>query len=384
MAEFLRKGPRGLPGEPGPPGPAGDDGPPGPQGDPGADSTVPGPQGDPGVKGDKGDKGDPGNQGVKGDTGDAGPQGPPGNEGVDGPQGEQGVEGPQGIAGPQGPAGSGVTMKGSVATSGNLPSSGNNQGDAYIVQSDDSLWVWDGTQWVSGGSIQGPQGQQGIQGPQGLQGIQGVKGDTGNTGATGSAGATGSTGPAGATGPAGPQGIQGVKGDTGATGATGPAGSTGATGATGPKGDPGPGGGTSLAVGSIQDITTTRTALENNGVGIEIDHDYPCEVSVNYRVNVPNGAAQMRIYLVASADGGSTWHDADQVEWRWIGGDSVGSQDFEGTLRTMLPPAGKVFTYIDNLGSAGITALNWVRKQRLGSAGLPGIDNPNGLLLIGA
>jgi hypothetical protein len=36
---------------------------------------------------------------------------------------------------------------------------GNQQGDAYIVQADDSFWMWDGAQWVSGGSIQGPVGR---------------------------------------------------------------------------------------------------------------------------------------------------------------------------------------------------------------------------------
>jgi Collagen triple helix repeat (20 copies) len=101
-------------------------------------------------------------------------------------------------------------MKGSVATSGDLPPTGNAQGDAYIVQADDSLWIWDGTQWVSGGSIQGPPGATG---PQGVQGPQGA------TGATGAQGPQGIQGPQGATGVQGPQGDPGA---TGATGATGP------------------------------------------------------------------------------------------------------------------------------------------------------------------
>lgn len=101
-------------------------------------------------------------------------------------------------------------MQGSVATSGDLPPTGNAQGDAYIVQADDSLWIWDGTQWVSGGSIQGPPGATG---PQGVQGPQGA------TGATGAQGPQGIQGPQGATGVQGPQGDPGA---TGATGATGP------------------------------------------------------------------------------------------------------------------------------------------------------------------
>jgi hypothetical protein len=83
-------------------------------------------------------------------------------------------------------------MQGSVATAGDLPASGNTQGDAYIVQADDSLHIWDGTVWVSGGSIQGPPGAQGPVGPQGVQGPQGDTGAQGPVGPTGPAGADGS------------------------------------------------------------------------------------------------------------------------------------------------------------------------------------------------
>jgi hypothetical protein len=172
----------------------------------------PGPQGPAGTTGAQGPQGNPGPQGVKGDAGATGAQGPQGSTGPQGPQGTQGV---------QGPAGSGVTMKGSVPTSASLPASGNAQGDAYIVQVDDSLWLWDGSKWVSGGSIQGPQGQQGVQGPQGATGSQGPKGDPG------AQGTTGSQGPKGDQGIQGPAGIQGPKGDTGAQGAAGPQGAAG-------------------------------------------------------------------------------------------------------------------------------------------------------------
>jgi hypothetical protein len=106
-------------------------------------------------------------------------------------------------------------MKGSVPTTASLPATGNAQGDAYIVTADDSLWIWDGTAWVSGGSIQGPPGATGPAGPPGAtgaQGPQGVPGATGPAGPTGPAGATGPQGPTGATGATGPQGPQGVAG----------------------------------------------------------------------------------------------------------------------------------------------------------------------------
>ena len=116
-----------------------------------------------------------------------------------GADGSDGSDGAQGVQGIQGTAGLGINFLGQVAATGNLPSGSNTQGDAYIVQADDSFHVWDGTSaWVSGGSIQGPQGVQGI------QGIQGIQGTTGSAGTNGTDGADSTVaGPAGATGPAG-------------------------------------------------------------------------------------------------------------------------------------------------------------------------------------
>jgi len=117
---------------------------------------------------------------------------------LSGPAGEDGVAGAagsQGVQGIQGTAGLGINFLGQVAAISNLPSGSNTQGDAYIVQADDSFHVWDGTSaWVSGGSIQGPQGVQGIQG---IQGIQGTTGTTGAAGTNGTNGTTGAAGPAG-------------------------------------------------------------------------------------------------------------------------------------------------------------------------------------------
>jgi hypothetical protein len=119
-------------------------------------------------------------QGLPGADGIAGPQGPQGPAGL---QGETGPQGPQGQQGIQGAPGLGITFKGHVPTRADLPSTAN-QGDAYIVQSDDSFQVWDAGSrtWVDGGSIQGPQGLQGTPGPQGLQGLQGPAGPQGNRG----------------------------------------------------------------------------------------------------------------------------------------------------------------------------------------------------------
>lgn len=138
--------------------------------------------------------------GPVGPTGSQGPVGATGSQGVAGPKGDPGVQGPQG---PQGTTGEGIHILGELATPGDLPSTGNAPGDAYIVTSDGDLYVWtaqtDPDSWIDAGQVVGPQG------PAGPQGVQGP------------AGATGSQGVAG---PAGAQGIQGVKGDTGAAGAT--------------------------------------------------------------------------------------------------------------------------------------------------------------------
>jgi hypothetical protein len=109
-------------------------------------------------------------------SGPTGPQGPTGATGSAGPEGIQGVPGP---TGPQGAAGTGITMKGTVAAPAALPGTGNTHGDAYIVEADDSLWIWDSTAWVSGGPIQGPPGAPGIQGEQGPTGATGPAGPAG-------------------------------------------------------------------------------------------------------------------------------------------------------------------------------------------------------------
>jgi hypothetical protein len=117
-------------------------------------------------------------------------------------------------------------MKGSVATQSALPATGNTQGDAYIVSADDSLWMWDGTKWVSGGSIQGPPGAQGAQGPQGVAGAPGSTGSTGATGPQGLKGDPGVAGGQGIQGATGAQGVQGVQGPPGPTAVSANAGNT--------------------------------------------------------------------------------------------------------------------------------------------------------------
>ena len=104
-----------------------------------------------------------------------------------------------GLVGPTGPQGVSLNVKGSVATVGDLPPTGNVVNDAYIVQASGNLYVWNGTAWVDVGKIVGPTG------PTGPTGATGPTGPTGSTGATGPTGADGTASSvAGPTGPAGP------------------------------------------------------------------------------------------------------------------------------------------------------------------------------------
>ncbi len=251
------QGPKGDTGATGAQGPQGDVGPQGIQGTTGTtgavgaqgpkgDQGVPGVAGTDGAQGVKGDPGTPGATGSQGAKGDPGVQGPQGDIGPKGDKGDTGAQGPQGDTGAEGTPGTGIQIIGSVPDVGALPPTGNSPGDAYIVESDGHIWIWNGSAWTDGGQIQGPVGPQGAQG---VQGPQGTKGDPGAQGPQGVAGATGSQGPKGDTGATGTTGAQGSKGDTGVQGPAGadsvvpgpqgPQGVAGATGGQGPKGDPG-------------------------------------------------------------------------------------------------------------------------------------------------
>jgi hypothetical protein len=163
--------------------------------------------------------------------------------------GATGIQGATGLQGSTGTAGTGISLKGTVANIGDLPSTGNTVGDLYIVtNAGGSGFAWDGITWNNVGAIQGPQGSTGATGIQGNVGATGLDGATGiqgplgatgigSTGATG-IGSTGATG-VGSTGATGSTGIEGATGSTGIEGATGATG-VGATGATGPVGPTAP------------------------------------------------------------------------------------------------------------------------------------------------
>lgn len=162
-----------------------------------------------------------------------------------GAQGVQGFTGAQGTQGVQGDYGPGFTIIGSVAgpaTDASLqtafPSA--NIGEGVIDQSDDTLWIWDGTEWINVGSFRGVQGFQGPQGPQGMQGTIGDEGIQGERGYRGDQGVQGIQGEQGIQGDLGFQGTQGNQGPQASQGTQGIQGDFGLQGNQGAQGERGP------------------------------------------------------------------------------------------------------------------------------------------------
>ena len=65
------------------------------------------------------------------------------------------------VKGENGTDGTSVTIKGSVSSVGDLPSSDNEAGDGYILTTNGHLYVWDGDSWEDCGQIKGDDGEDG-------------------------------------------------------------------------------------------------------------------------------------------------------------------------------------------------------------------------------
>jgi hypothetical protein len=164
-------GAQGLVGATGPTGPRGATGPQGTNGVTGPTGPSGGPTGPTGASGGTGPTGPRGATGPTGAQGVTGPTGSIGATGVQGPTGSQGPTGPTGATGPQGALGSSINLISSVAETSNLPLSLNDLYDAYVVEADGDVYVWDGGQWNNVGPIQGPIGPTGPTGPTGASGV---------------------------------------------------------------------------------------------------------------------------------------------------------------------------------------------------------------------
>ena len=108
---------------------------------------------------------------VQGPQGIEGPSGP---AGADGKDGKDGGQGPEGKEGPPGQNAATIEINGSYNP--DSPGTGS-EGDAQIDDSGD-IWIWNGSEWVNSGPIQGPKGDPGPMGPGGPQGIQGPPGES--------------------------------------------------------------------------------------------------------------------------------------------------------------------------------------------------------------
>lgn len=116
------------------------------------------------------------------------------------------LQGEQGPEGPAGQDGTGVNVIGTVPSASALdPGYTGEVGDMYIAVDNGAGYVWNGTEWVEVGQIQGPAGPQGPEGPEGQEGAQGPEGPQG---------------PQGPQGAQGPQGLQGLPGTTSWNGLT--------------------------------------------------------------------------------------------------------------------------------------------------------------------
>lgn len=149
----------------------------------------------------------------------------------------------RGPKGEKGDPGTGISILGSFEDPSELPVSGN-EGDAYLIGGD--LWVWDESDWLNVGNIQGPEGNKGDPGDDGWSPIFAVVSDGARrvlriddwTGGEGTKPATGdyvgSTGlvsdiaeAVDIRGPEGEKGDQGDQGDQGDPGGQGDPGDDG-------------------------------------------------------------------------------------------------------------------------------------------------------------
>ena len=127
----------------------------------------------------------------------------------------EGDAGGAGQDGADGVDGADFEFKGDIATKALLDAVASpEKGWTYIVAVDESdnnienvLYSYNGTAWISGGSIKGDPGSNGVDGAPGADGLPG---------ADGAQGPQGDAGPQGEAGPQGADGAQGPRGDAGA------------------------------------------------------------------------------------------------------------------------------------------------------------------------
>lgn len=177
----------------------------------------------------------------------------------------------------------GITVVGILSSADQLPASGDNFGDAYLIGTETpyDMWVWtrniplQKAMWVALGKfpLRGPRGDKGDKGSQiysgnGLPTLTGQEGDVYINTATGILYQYEGTewkekfSIKGPMGPRGLQGHQGIQGERGATGLPGP---IGPQGAQGPKGDYGPSFNIQGTLASTANLPTPTADMKSKG-----------------------------------------------------------------------------------------------------------------------
>jgi hypothetical protein len=322
--------------------------------------------------------------------GPRGPQGPQGPAGLTGPSGSQGPQGEPGPSGSQGPQGTGLTILGSLPSTGSLPIS-SSTGDGYLIGG--NLHIWDGSSWENVGNVQGPSGSIGPAGPTGPTGPSGSIGPIGPSGSIGPAGPSGSQGPQGPQGPTGPQGPQGIagpsgsQGPSGSIGPVGPSGSQGVSGSEGPIGPPG-------SLISATNLIVTGTIWASGSEGhIVADQDLRARnniVSKNYIISNTGSFdyIQGRNGLAFQAPQHPRVLYHNLVQGQSAGGGTVnylgmpsGSQNyqwnyFDGiTAHCIAPPSGIIDLELGGIGLSISGLISILTNVALGIGNQPNLPN---------
>lgn len=237
-----------------------------------------------------------------------------------GEKGDAGPVGPQGPQGPQGQNGTSILLLGVLTSTSELPTTGNNVGDTYMIGSE--AWAWTAAlAWVNLGGIQGPQGPTGPTGPAGAAGadghgveIRGVLDSVSELPATGTTGDCYSVGThlyvwtgtafADAGSFTGPQGPQGPQGPTGEPGEQGEQGEQGPAGAQGPQGET-----------AQHNVISYASEITVDLLGPKVVTIYPTG-AVSFLAS--NLAPPRDVFIVLRAAGANVALTFPS-EWRWMG-----------------------------------------------------------------